>query len=94
MASAAAEFNMNFKKFISTMDGGSKEVYINIAHVIDFSPDFLIANNTYVVLSDGRSHSLQINIMDFCKAIGVEVCQKENEKKLTKSKTYKRKSEN
>lgn len=82
---------MNFKRFISVVDMGNREVYINVNSISDFGPDFTRADHTYVVLSDGRSHSLQININDFCKAIGVVVCQNENEKKTTKSKVSKKK---
>lgn len=82
---------MNFKRFISTIGGGNREVYINISHIADFGPDFSRVDHTYIVLTDGRSHSLQININDFCKAIGVETCQNENEKKQTKSKHSKKK---
>lgn len=82
---------MNFKRFISVLDMGNREVYLNINCISDFGPDFTRVDHTYVVLVDGRSLSLQININDFCKTIGVEACQNENEKKQMKSKHSRKK---
>jgi hypothetical protein len=82
---------VKFKRFISQVAGGNREVYINTNYIVDFGPDFLIPLHTFVTLADGRTHSITMGLEDFCKVIGVEVCQEKSGTKLMKSKSSKKK---